>query len=501
MSRSIIARLAQRFDKTTDFQLSRRQMLKASMATSAGLLLSGPLFGFRLPVRSSSKRIVVVGGGFAGTACAHELLAAGYDVTIVEARNRVGGRILSFNDFVENRNVEGGGELIGSNHPTWVGYTEKFGLEFLDVTEADGEFPIVLNGEKLDNAAAEDLWEEIETACSLMDADAADINEDEPWKSPNAAELDQRTVLKWIDGLDVSAQCKHALSIVFMADNGVDPARQSYLGMLAMVKGGGLDKYWTESEVYRCKGGNDQLARKLAEPLFENGRVILNVAVEKIQLKGNNVAVVCRDGRTLECDDVVVAVPPSVWNKITFEPGLPGGLKVQMGSNFKYLAAVKSRFWRNESIAPDALSDGEINMTWEATDNQDPDTIDHPACFVAFSGGSSSEAARARDPQARKAQFAKEMEAFFPGFKEQFVNDRFMDWPGDRWAMASYSMPAPGEVTTVGPLLRQGVRDKIHFAGEHACYKFVGYMEGALNSGASLAQRLAIRDGVLEHAH
>ena len=53
-----------------------------------------------------------------------------------------------------------------------------------------------------------------------------------------------------------------------------------------------------------------------------------------------------------------------------------------------------------------------------------------------------------------------------------------------------------GEVTTVGPLLYAGVENRLHFAGEHTCYKFVGYMEGALNSGASIARRLAVRDGV-----
>jgi monoamine oxidase len=62
--------------------------------------------------------------------------------------------------------------------------------------------------------------------------------------------------------------------------------------------------------------------------------------------------------------------------------------------------------------------------------------------------------------------------------------------------MGGYSFPAPGQVTTVGPLMYKGVGNRLHFAGEHACYKFAGYMEGALNSGVSLARRLAARDGV-----
>jgi len=69
-----------------------------------------------------------------------------------------------------------------------------------------------------------------------------------------------------------------------------------------------------------------------------------------------------------------------------------------------------------------------------------------------------------------------------------------MDWPSIPWTRASYSCPAPGEVTTIGPLLFEGIKGRLHFAGEHASYKFGSYMEGALNSGASIARRLAVRD-------
>jgi monoamine oxidase len=64
------------------------------------------------------------------------------------------------------------------------------------------------------------------------------------------------------------------------------------------------------------------------------------------------------------------------------------------------------------------------------------------------------------------------------------------------WTRASYSFAAPGEVTTMGPILHAGIEGRLHFAGEHTCYKFAGYMEGALTSGVSIARRLAVRDGV-----
>jgi monoamine oxidase len=75
------------------------------------------------------------------------------------------------------------------------------------------------------------------------------------------------------------------------------------------------------------------------------------------------------------------------------------------------------------------------------------------------------------------------------------VKSRYMGWPKEEWTMGGYSFPAPGQVTTMGPLMAKGV-GRMHLAGEHTCYKFVGYMEGALNSGAAIARKLAKRDGV-----
>jgi len=66
-----------------------------------------------------------------------------------------------------------------------------------------------------------------------------------------------------------------------------------------------------------------------------------------------------------------------------------------------------------------------------------------------------------------------------------------MDWPSDPWVKGSYSFPAPGEVTTLGPQLQQPLGGRVYLAGEHTCYAFVGYMEGALQSGARAAKRIA----------
>jgi monoamine oxidase len=164
-----------------------------------------------------------------------------------------------------------------------------------------------------------------------------------------------------------------------------------------------------------------------------------------------------------------------------------------MGTNVKYLASVKTAFWLQDSLSANAASDGMISSTWEGTNNQPgPGTA-----LIAFSGGPAAETCRTKWAAAKDKAYEDELSSFYARYPENFVAGRFMDWPSEEWTGAGYSFPAPGQIMSVGPILHRGL-GRLHFAGEHACYKFVGYMEGALNSGATLARRLGTRDGVAQ---
>jgi monoamine oxidase len=439
------------------------------------------------------KRVLVIGAGLAGLAAAHELTSVGYEVTVAEARSRLGGRIVSFGDFIKGKIVEGGGEFVGSNHPTWLAYAHRFGLKFLDVAEDKrNESPIVLAGKRLSAKESRKVWFELELAMPSLIKDAAKTNAEEPWKSPNARELDLRTANSWVAGLRASPVCKLALEAYLTGECGVPSAWQSYLGLLARIKGGGLEKFFTQSEVYRCLGGNQQLAQKLTEAI-DNKRVLRNAPVRAVTLSLKSATVAVGDGEKLEADDVILTAPPSTWKRIAFDPPLPPLLIPQMGTHIKFLAAVKTRFWKTAKLSPNGLSDGPVGMTWEATDAQ-PGA--QGACLTVFSGGNAADVGREWKPQERDERYLAALESLYPNIRLHFERGRFMDWPSDPWTKGSYSVPAPGEMTTIGPLLHKG-HGRLHFAGEHTNYDFGGFMEGALQSGVAVAKRIAQRDGVL----
>jgi monoamine oxidase len=487
----LYARLRRRYRPETP--LCRRQFLSATAVAAAGWLLSAGGTG---AAPGTGRRVVVVGAGFGGLACAHELLSVGYDVTLVEARGRVGGRVLSFHDLIEGRTIEGGAELIGSNHPTWAAYADAFGLDFLDVSEEeDLSMPIRLGGRLLDDRTAERIYEEMESAFDELTRMSESIDADVPWEADDAARSDARTVADWIASLRMPPLVRRLIAVQLASDNAVANDRASLLAMLTAVKGGGGQRYWSDSEVYRCAGGNDRLAHKLAAAISA-ARIRLNCPVTEIQYRNDSAVVICMNGERLDCDRVVLATPPTTWPSIRFSPELPQRIAtMQMGTAVKYLAAAKERFWAVQGKSQYAITDGPISQTWESTDGQGVDDSDTVG-MTAFSGGPQADACLGFAKDQRDARYASEFESIYPGFGDQVISVRMMDWPRDPQTMGGYSFPGPGQITAIGPLLRNGLGG-LQFCGEHTCYRFAGYMEGGLYSGASLARRLAVADGLV----
>src|SRR5207237_1134124 len=116
--------------------------------------------------------------------------------------------------------------------------------------------------------------------------------------------------------------------------------------------------------------------------------------------------------------DFVRAVPPTVWNKTALRVPMPDPAP-QMGLAVKNLAPVKKAFWKETKHSQWAYGDGDISMTWDATDPQPADPpADETTCLTAFSGGPAAEKARSRTGEARQKAYADAYEQMFPGFKD-----------------------------------------------------------------------------------
>jgi monoamine oxidase len=449
----------------------------------------------------NGQTVTVIGAGFAGLTAACFLRESGFQVTVLEARPDVGGRVCSRTDICAGRIIEAGAELIGANHPMWLALATGLGLG-LSVLTSEDEFtdaalamPLWLNGQLLSPAQADDVYDDMNTVLGLISKDAATIDDPyQPWLSPNAEAWDKISVAQRLAdfGVEPSSLLWAALAAELGNNQAVAIENQSYLGLAAVVRGGQIGDdttaFWTQSEVFRCAEGNQALAHALRDLLVDvsPGSVLTGTPVTAISVTADQVTVTA-GGTAYASDYAVLAIPQPAWAAISFTPEIPASYQIATGPAIKYLSPVDRRFWLPEGLAPYALSDW-IGMTWEGTDNQ----LVVPGQGLelsVFAGG--PWAAAARQAPDTQLYFTEGLTAMYPDYAGYAVRPAtFADWPSDPWTGCGYSCAAPGQVTTAAPLLAGLFGQRLAFAGEHTVMAMFGYMEGALESGLIAGERV-----------
>jgi monoamine oxidase len=250
--------------------------------------------------RLKKDRVAVVGGGLAGLMAARWLGKFGFDVTVFEARNQVGGRVLSNPTFSNGRITEAGAELIGSFHTTWLELAREYGLAVISRMDPDlyqqARLDVKLT---LDKPLTMDEFVNLEKAVRTrvlepMARDAASqiLDPSQPWREPNPTKLD---LLKRYDNMSVADALEKLCRVspneqrlwkmieFKLVNDEVAPLDQmNFLGLLCKVRGGQgirfrfeddkdkttpLMRYWDELEIFRCADGCQTLAKKIAEEI------------------------------------------------------------------------------------------------------------------------------------------------------------------------------------------------------------------------------------------
>ncbi len=496
MARSVYARLHAQFGSF----LSEGELLKLSLPKRDRLLqsrlLPAALSADALAASKSLPNLIVgvVGAGLAGLTAAWYLSQCGVQVAVFESGERIGGRVRTDRDFISGKTVEAGAELIGINHPMWFSLAELFGLQLVPITkeseyeDVDLEVRLRIGDHDLTTEEKEQVHDELQKVIDAIGQDAAAVDPVNPWLSPGAADFDAKTVQDRLDELlqNTSDLTRAAFTFTLENDNCATVANQSYLALLALVSAGrlgddteGLRGYWEYTETHRCGGGNDRIADALASGLD----VRLNTAVNRIEVRPDGVAMDDANGSGV-FDYVVLAAPPTAWPAIDSHlPFEPGERTMSHGPAVKYLNSFDTQFWVDSQLAPSALwgsvprnEERGLGSVWEGTDMQ---PTEPEFALSVYSGGPFVLGQR---------DYSKRLSQIFPGYAP--TGERFVDWPNTPGIMTGYSVPSPGQVTTVAQALAEPHGDRLYFAGEQSYVPFFGYMEGALQSGARAAREI-----------
>lgn len=474
---------------------TRRGLLGA--ATAVGAAAATAHLPHAAAADDASVEVVVVGAGFAGLMAARTLAQAGVDVLLLEARNRVGGRVVNL-PMPGGGYIDGGGQYIGPTQDRMYALADEFGVETFPTFEAGRTVSAYHDaaGNEVsvtaeDQAAYADLVEALQALADEVAVDA-------PWAAANAREWDSQTFQSWLDANAINATAVAMLTTAGHTLWGAEPRNMSLLFVLFYIAAAGNAEHPGRlqrlldiadgAQAERLVGGTAGLANQIATTLGE--RLRLNTPVTGIAWTEHGAQVMTTTG-VVEAQRVIVAAPPSMVAALTFEPALPA-LRAQllqrwpMGSIAKCQAVYPTPFWREEGLSGESLTDqSPVDLTFDNTP-----VAGEPGILLGFMGGERARAWSDRPAAERQAAVLEN----FRGVVGEPALDPIayleMNWSAEVWTRGGPGgFMTPGTLLDFGTAIREPV-GPIHWAGTETATYWTGYIEGAVRSGERAAEEV-----------
>ncbi|TDC47715.1 FAD-dependent oxidoreductase [Jiangella ureilytica] len=483
--------------------LGRRTFLQGLGAAGA-LTLAGP-------VRSAAserggrggRKVVVLGAGLAGLGAAYTLTKRGYDVTVLEARDRPGGRVHTVRDaFRRGGHAELGAVRIFDTHEHTLRYVEEFGLELTPYetgtrafhlrgrrflappADEPWPFPGLHSHEQPDPAA---LFPQYVLSGMLKLGDTSDPGW--PGSVPSALELDRTTIDDYLSAQGASKAWRDW----FYAQNG-RVARVNAAAGLA------VESLPAGDRVTSISGGNDRLPYAIAAALGR--RVKYRSEVVRIAQDPRGVTIGYKDRaglHQLRADRCVCALPFAPLRRVHLDAGFSPE-KLAAIRKLPYMAAARCyfqtrrRFWQNDPLGPLGglnlvATDTMAGRVWNTSSQQSDPTSGmlHAYMFDTEALEFASQGER------RVLAMRKLFRSLVPGIDAQIIGVAHKAWQEDPWAGGGWGSPPAGDLHWMRPAMRRPER-RVHFAGEHTAQQWVAWMNGALESAERVVDEILTAD-------
>lgn len=451
------------------------------------------------PTPPRSADVLVVGAGIAGLACARELSRRGIHAIVLEARDRVGGRLL--NSECDGDVIELGGQFLGPGQDRVYALAAELGATTCATHRAGsnlietgrgglrryrGAVPRLAPHVLLDVSAAQRRFERL----------ARTVDPEAPWRTPGAAELDAATVATWIRRTLRTPDGRRLFTLACEAVWSCQPSELSLLHALFYARAAGsfdaLISTENGAQQDHVVGGAQMLAIRMAEQL--PGQVHLGSPVRRIEHSDRSVRVTTADETVWRARHIVVAVPPTLAGRIVYEPPLPPDRdaltqRLPMGSVVKCVAVYSEPFWRRHGLSGQATSlRGPLGVVYDSTPEHTGRGV-----LLGFVEGAAARAHARLTQERRRAAVVAQLSRLFGDRAAEPRHYVEQDWTAERWSRGGYAaLFPPGVWTHLGPALRRPV-GPIHWAGTETATRWCGYIDGALCSADRVVREITAR--------
>jgi monoamine oxidase len=464
--------------------------------------------GLSLPAEAATRQgslprrvdAVVVGGGLSGLVAARRVAAAGRSVLVLEARDRVGGRILN-HTLRTGAVIESGGAFVGPTQDHLLRLAAELGVRtFKEYYRGDNVYVSGDRRTRYQGTVPPDplILPEAGQLITRINEMSKEVPVDAPWAAPKALEWDSVTFHDWVARNSVNPDVQNLLLSYLQPTFGSDGRDMSLLFLLWYIAASGNERnpgsFERSSDTAggaqdsRFVGGSGLIPQRLARRLGDV--VALNAAVRRIEQRGDRV-LVTSDRGTVRADRVIVAAPPPTALAIDWFPLLPPKKmqllqRMPMGQLMKADAVYRTPFWRKDGLTGMGVSDhGAVRVCF---DNSPADAS--VGVLLAFIGGSTWERFGPMRRADRRAAVLKGLaEVVGPEALEpvEYVEH---DWTHERWTMGGpVALLGPGATTSFGPMIRRPFR-RVHWAGTETSTYWSGYMDGAVRAGDRAAREV-----------